>query len=119
MCPCVPVSEWMGGLLGPEPYQRLCPPAVAKSVSMCVSVLHTQFWFCSGFPSLEIPGWAPTAKQEGSGPGSGGSDHISHYLTLLSSQYIEDRLSFQLLICLSLNICFESLFAEGLIPSLF
>lgn len=86
---------------------------------MDVSALHAQSWNCSSTPSAEIPGWAPAARQEGSGAGTGGSGHMSHYLTLVSSQYVEDSLSLHLVICLSLNICFESLFAEGLFPSLF
>lgn len=109
-----------GGLPGPEGLsEAVCAAtAVARLVPMCVSALQAQSWYFNGIPSTEIPGWAPAARQEGSGTGSGGSGHISHYLTL-NSQYIEDRLSLQLLICLSLNVCFESFFAEGLFLSLF
>lgn len=123
LCACA--SAWLlvlnvGAALARALSEAVCVvTAVTKLVPMCVSALHSQSWHCSSIPSTEIPDWASTARQEGSGLGSGGSGPISHYLTFVSSQYIEDNLSFQLLIYLSLNVCFESLFAEALLPPLF
>lgn len=120
-CACAWLSVLnVGAALARSLSEAVCvATAVTKLVPVCVSALHAQSWYCSSIPSTEIPGWAPAAWQGGSGLGSGGSGPISHGLTFVSSQYIEDNLPFQLLIYLSLNVCFESLFAEALLPPLF